>query len=361
MGLASAWCLRAAGARVLVLERSVPGAEASSAAAGILGATFEAHGPGPMLRLMQAGARCHARWASELGRLTGMDVGYRQDGILQLAFDGKGARKLRSMTRWMHDARLRVESVDRSRMAALEPNLGTSAGGLFFPRDGRIDPPAFFRALHVAAEQSGVTFRSGTYVRRVATDHRRVAGVVLDDGTMLSAGSVVVAAGSWTSLVRGTDLGEHAVIPARGQIVELRCPVPVLGRIVVGPDCYVVPRNDGRSLIGSTLEFVGYRREVTAGAVQRLLAAAIRLVPSLGDASLGSTWSNFRPYTPDGLPLIGQSHTEQLFIASGHYRTGILLAPITGECIAALVAGKRSPVPLRAFSPHRNMPPSMDA
>jgi glycine oxidase len=142
-------------------------------------------------------------------------------------------------------------------------------------------------------------------------------------------------------------------VPARGQIVELKTSVPLLSSIVFGPDCYVVPRADGRLLVGSTLEFVGFRREVTAGAVAKLLAAAIRLVPALAEAELSGSWSSFRPYTQDELPLLGPSATPGLLWMSGHYRNGILLAPISAKIVADCVQGKPPPLELGPFSPDR--------
>jgi glycine oxidase len=166
----------------------------------------------------------------------------------------------------------------------------------------------------------------------------------------------VVAAGSWTTLIEGLPLRSGSVRPARGQIVELCSPAPLLGRVVYGPRCYLVPRDDGRTLVGSTLEFVGYQRDVTAAAVRDLLSAAIELVPCLGQASVNAAWSSFRPYTEDELPLLGPAGVPGLTLATGHYRNGILLAPITAEITSAVVRGVRPPIPLDAFSPSRAAP-----
>ena len=143
------------------------------------------------------------------------------------------------------------------------------------------------------------------------------------------------------------------VVPARGQIVELKTSVPLLSSVVFGPDCYLVPRADGRLLIGSTLEFVGFQRGVTAGAVAKLLSAALRLVPALADAELSDSWSSFRPYTADELPLLGPSSTPGLILMSGHYRNGILLAPVSAEIVAACVLGEKPPLDLTPFAPER--------
>jgi glycine oxidase len=163
----------------------------------------------------------------------------------------------------------------------------------------------------------------------------------------------VVGAGSWSSLIAGLGIDAGAVRPARGQIVELSTPAPLLSGVVFGPRCYLVPRDDGRTLVGSTLEFVGYKKSVTARAVRDLLAAAIELCPALDDATLGRAWSNFRPYTSDERPLLGPAELPGLVLASGHYRNGILLAPISAEIVEAAVFGERSPIDLAPFRPER--------
>jgi glycine oxidase len=214
-----------------------------------------------------------------------------------------------------------------------------------------VNPRLLLRALRIAGGRDGVVFRTGAYVRRVVMKNERAVGIALDDGEVVRAKHVVVAAGSWTTLVEGTGLPAGAVVPARGQIVELETPEPLLRRVVYGPRAYLVPRDDGRVLVGSTLEFVGYRREVTASAVHDLLGAAIRLVPALAGAEYRSSWSSFRPYTKSELPLIGSTGVPGLVLATGHYRNGILLAPVTAAIVGALVRGARPPVSVSAFRP----------
>ncbi|HEY3497936.1 MAG TPA: glycine oxidase ThiO [Polyangiaceae bacterium] len=351
MGSACAWELAQRGFSVVVLERSVPGAEASSAAAGILGAQVEAHAEGPLARLNGASRRLYPGWVRALGRATGMDVEYRECGVLEVRF---GTARVRALLRERAFQKPPPRRLDARALHRREPSLSEKlGGGVLFAGDARVDPRLLFRALHVAAARAGVSFRSGAYVRRVVETRGRASGVLLDDGSVVRGDHVLVAAGSWTSLVEGTGLSPSAVVPARGQILELTCPEPLLGSVVFGPGAYLVPRDDGRVLVGSTLEFVGYRREVTAGAARDLLAAAIRIVPGLAGAALTGSWSNFRPYTEDELPLIGPTALPGLWLASGHYRNGILLAPITAAIVGALVRGARPPLPLAAFSPAR--------
>jgi glycine oxidase len=354
MGTASAWELARHGVKVVVLERSVPGAEASSAAAGILGAQAEAHAPGPMAELCLASRARYAKFAQALSDETRIDVGYRECGVLRVAFGRAGAAKLQTESAWQAKRRLPVERLGARELARLEPELSTNlSGGVRFAGDARVEPKALLRALHIAALGRGVTFRSGAFVRRIVVEGERAVGVALDDGKILRAKNIVVAAGSWTSLIDGLGLPPGQVVPARGQIVELELPSPPLSHVVFGPGAYLVPRDDGRLLVGSTVEFVGYEREVTAGAVRDLLTHATAILPVLERAGLRATWSNFRPYTKDELPLLGRTEIASLFLSTGHYRNGILLAPISAEIVRAAVLGQRAPISLAAFRPQR--------
>ena len=356
MGCASALELAKAGAKVIVLERSVPGAEASSAAAGILGAQVETVEGDPVFELARESRARYPAWAEQLKSATGIDIGYRQCGILRVAFDEASKNQMLSETAWQQRVGLSFQRVERDQLHTLEPKLDPKATfALGFPEEGQVDPPRLLRALYIAAVQAGVSFRSGAYVRAVAADAGAVRGVVLEDGSRVSSNRVVLAAGSWSTLVEGVPLEPTAVRPARGQMVELETPDPALKRIVYGPGCYLVPREDGRVLVGSTLEFVGYRREVTAGAIRDLLTAAIALVPTLSEATLGRTWSNFRPYSDKGRPLIGASELRGLILATGHHRNGILLAPVTAEIVCALVLGERPPFEVGTYATSSHM------
>ena len=351
MGCASALALAEAGAKVVVLEKSVPGAEASSAAAGILGAQSEAHEPGPLFELARMSRSLYGALAERLQRATGIDVGYRPSGVLEVASDRERRAELTHKVAWQIEADTGVALLERPLVAQLEPALAAeNTFGVDFAGDGRIDPPLLLKALHIAASRAGAEFRAGAYVRAIDVDGDLARGVVLEDGARIESPVVVVAAGSWSTLVVGVPLAPGAVKPARGQIALLELGEPPIRRVIVGPKCYLVPRDDGRVLVGSTLEFVGYRREVTARAVRDLLNAAIELVPCLAEATLGRTWSNFRPYTDAGTPFIGPTHVRGLYLATGHYRNGILLAPITAEIVRALAQGTPPPIDLAPFA-----------
>lgn len=358
MGCGTAWQLARRGARVVVLERSVPGAEASSAAAGILGAQAEAHEDGPLFELSRRSLALYPGWAQALLDATGIDVELRPSGVLRVALAAKAARKDARSVSFQKRHGCRVEQLDAAQLRAELPLISEDAqGAVRFPDDARIDPPRLLRALRIAAERASVEFRSGAWVRRVVVDGQRARGVALDDGSLVRGRHVVVAAGSWSTLIEGMHLPEGGVIPARGQIVELMLPTPRFKPVVFGPNCYLVPRDDGRVLVGSTLEFVGYRKEVTAAAVRNLLDAALKLVPALSEATMSGAWSSFRPFTKDALPWIGEAATAGLLLATGHYRNGILLAPVTAEIITALVLGETPPLALEALSPRRRARP----
>jgi glycine oxidase len=356
MGCAAAHELARRGVRVTVLERSVPGAEASSAAAGILGAQVESHHPGPLTTLGLLSRKLYPALVKDLERVSGISIGYRRSGVLKVAYEPADLARFGRELAWQSRAKLRLARLSRkallSQEVALSPEL---AGGLWFEDDATLEPRALLSALRIAAEKLGAEFRSGSFVKRIATRSGHAVGVELDDGQLVAGSHVVLAAGSWTSLLTNSDAKTPQVVPARGQIVELKTSAPMLESIVFGPDCYLVPRPDGRLLIGSTLEFVGFRREVTAGAVANLLSAAIRLVPALANAELSATWSSFRPYTHDELPLLGPSATPGLIMMSGHYRNGILLAPISAQIVADCVQGKKPSLDLTPFAPDRTV------
>lgn len=357
VGVSTALALRREGLDVRVLERALPGAEASTAAAGILGAEIENETSGPLYDLCRASQLAYPDWVREIERASDVPTSLLDGGSLELADDRAALEDLTTRRRAQLESG-RARLLTGAELQRLEPEIAPDmAGGVLFPDDRRITPRALFRATHIAAHRAGVVFTSGTRVSRVLVDSagaERVArGVLLDDGHRIEADVTVVAAGSWTSLVAGLPLAPASVVPARGQIVELASAIPRLERVVFGSGVYLVPRSDGHLLIGSTLEFVGYQKGVTAAGVHKLLAGAVRNVPSLGEAELVDSWSNFRPYTPDHLPLLGDAGVQGLIVASGHHRNGILLSPITALIAADLALGRPPRVDLAAFDPRR--------
>lgn len=366
IGCAVALALADKGCGVTVIERGASGPvgrgpEGSTAAAGIVGAQLEAlHGDCALSRLCLQSRDRYPAWVATITARTGRDVELRNAGVLVVGHDLAAVRALHEAAAWQAQAGYRVDLLDAVGVLAVEPSLShVAAGGVHFPDDPRIDPPALLTALRLAASLAGVNFRTGATALQVALRGGRASGVVLDDGTTIAADAVVIAAGSWSTLIGETSLAAGAVQPARGQMIELQVEAPVLRGVVEAPDCYLSPRDDGRLLVGSTVELVGFREGATAGAVRDLLAAALRLVPALHDARLNRTWAGFRPKTHDDVPLIGSVGVEGLVVATGHFRNGVLLAPITGEIVAALLTGGALPIDVAAFAPRRSLSPSL--
>jgi len=351
-GCAVAWRLAQAGLRVVVLEKSIPGAEASSAAAGILSPGVEAEEPGPFHSLCVASLERYRQFAEDVERASGVQVGFRGGGTLQVAFDDPTARVMAARAEKLEQHGIDVDVLDPDAVRKLEPDLDRHLrGGLWFRGEASIDPRLLSRALYVAAQKAGAQFVTDR-VLRVAQRDGRVEGVDHERGRF-EAAAVVLAAGAWSNEVEGSGLPPGAVRPVRGQIALLDTRPPLLSRVVFSDKGYVVPRADGRVLCGSTMEEVGFDRAVTAGGLRGVLALAIEICPRLAAAPVIDTWNNFRPASPDGWPVLGPARTQGLHYATGHTRNGILLCPITAEAVAAKIAGREPPVDLSPFSAAR--------
>jgi glycine oxidase len=350
MGCAIALRLAQAGLRATVVERGIPGAEASSAAAGILGPQWEAEGPGPLFDLGLRSRALYPAFAAELRELAGIDVGYARSGLVEVSLEEAHDQALAKRFAWQQARGLRAELLGPAELRAVEPHLGPAVrSGLRLPDEGHVNARALARALSQAAAIAGAQFLQGRYVRRVVTASGRAVGLELD-GETLSAGTVIVAAGSWSSLVEGSGVPPPVVRPARGQMVAIDIRPPLFRQVIAAHGRgYLVPRLDGLALAGSTLEMAGYKKEVTVAGLSDILAMVRALFPSLDHAPVVETWSNFRPYTEDHLPVLGRTPVDRLLLATGHYRYGILLTPITAQIIADLVLGSSS-VDLTPFS-----------
>lgn len=336
MGCATARALTKRGADVVLLERAIPGAEASSAAAGILGAQVEGHATGPRLDAAVRARRDYAALAAELRDETGIDIGYRVSGALVIARSDAERAPLADAVASQRGAGLRAELVDAAGARAIEPSLGDVVAAAHYPDESQVDPPSLLRALVASVGRARVELRAGATVQQLVVEGDRCVGVRVDDAE-LRADAIVLAAGSWASLVPGLPASMPAVRPARGQIVQLDERPPKLATIVVSGHSYAVPRGDGRVLCGSTVEMVGFRKEVTAGGVHAILSNVLATVPSLAAAAVTATWSSFRPHTADGRALVGASPLAGLFLATGHFRNGILLANETARDVADAV------------------------
>ncbi len=355
IGLTAGWRLAQRGLRVTVLERDVPGSGTSRVAAGMLAPIAEADvNEQPLLRLGVRSARMYPEFVEELRDVAGVDPGYLACGALLTARDRDEAESLRREEAVRASLGLRVSRLLPGEARALEPALAPALRlALDVPDDHAIDPRALVPALMAAAERAGVTLRSGAAVERVELAGDRLAGVVLADGSRLAAGHVVIAAGPWSGSIGG--LPDHARVPIRpvkGQIMRLHDPAGpgLLTRVLRMRPAYVVPRGDGRYVLGATMEERGFDTTVTAGAVYEMFRDAIELLPGLSELVIDELEAGLRPGTPDNAPLIGPGAVPGLHWATGHFRNGILLAPVTAELVVASVFGE---APAAPFAPER--------
>ena len=356
IGLGIAWRAALAGLEVTVIDGS-PGRGASWAAAGMLAPVTEVHyGEHALLELNLAAA---ARWpgfAAELEECSSQSVGYRRCGTLTVARDTDDNAALEDLYRFQRDLGLKVQRLRSRECRQLEPGLAPGVrGGILAAGDHQVDNRALVTALLTACERAGVLRRSGR-VAAVRVSGDRARGVVLAGGEPLEAGTVVLAAGCWSGTLGGLPPGLlPPVRPVKGQLLHLRGPgeAPLCQRNVRGLEVYVVPRGDGRVVVGATVEEQGFDVTVTARGVHELLRAAIELLPEVGELELSETVAGLRPGSPDNAPLLGPSALDGLVIASGHYRNGILLVPVTAAGIAELLASGRVPDAIAPFSPCR--------
>ena len=330
IGLLSALRLSQRGHRIVVIEPSEPGSESSWAAAGILGAQSEADGPGPMLDLCRRSLALYPALAAELG-----DIGYSQCGALHVAYTDAEAADVRRQHAWQSAAGLRAELRTAPRAIV----------ALWQPEDAIVDNRKLTRALRALLERLRVRVVPSR-ARRIRLVRGAAAGVETDSG-FVEARTVVVTAGAWSAQIEGAGIAPDALIPVRGQMIAYDTPPPA--SVLFGAGGYVVPRGR-RTLVGATVEHAGFDKRTTKDGLAFLRAVAARLVPELARLEPVDHWAGLRPGTRDGLPLLGRT-CPGVVVATGHYRNGILLAPVTAELVTQLVDGE--PPDLDVFAPAR--------
>jgi glycine oxidase len=348
VGLCCAWRLALRGAEVIVLDRGEPPAGATRVAAGMLAPIGElAFGEPELLRMTIAAAERYPGFVAELEAASGLSSGYVQHGALHVALDRDEAAELRRVHDLQRSLGLGAEWLPPRRCRELEPGLTPSFnGGVFAAGEAAIDPRQMTAALLAALSARGVAIRTNTAAAEPLIEGGRLDGVRADSGEELRAGAVILACGAWSGTEAWLPAGARPPVrPVKGQILELRAPggdAPCT-RIVASERVYLVPRPDGRLIAGATTEERDFDTTVTAGGVHELLREAYRLLPDVAEMELVEAMAGLRPGTPDNLPLIGPGALEGLVLACGHYRNGVLLAPITGDAIASLLSG--APIP----------------
>lgn len=359
VGLSIAYALASEGARPVVLDRQALGRAASWAGAGIISPGSEIPQALPMARLRTRSAELYPIWSDRLREQTGIDNGYRRCGAVDVAFDAKQENDLRAAAgRWKAEG-IAFERLEPSDFHRVEPALNPEIRVAYFvPDRAQVRNPWHLRALATACEQLGGRLMPGVPCTGFETKGGRVIAVRTPEGSM-PCGSAVIAAGPWT----GELLGPLGVLvptpPIKGQIVLLNAEPPFLRRIVELEDRYLVPREDGRVLIGATEEDAGFDTRPTAVASRDLIDLAIRLCPSLANASVEATWAGLRPGSMDTRPIIGHvpGH-ENFLIATGHRRAGLQHSPATAEAVVDLLLGRPPAIDLHDFRADRPASPS---
>ena len=358
IGLTIARALAQRGIRdICLIERGALGQEASFAAAGMLAPQAEANSLDEFFALACRSRDLYANFAASLLDETGIDIELDTTGTLYVALNDHDLAEIEKRYAWQAAAGLPVEKLTTGQARELEPCVNPKiAGALRFPLDVQVENRRLLSALTNSVAKLGVTIHTGTSVESLRVERNRVTGVQTSRG-FISCATVVAAAGAWWGFIRfatAPDKPEFAIEPVRGQMISFDARPQLTRHVIYSPRGYIVPRRDGRLLAGSTSEYAGFAKQVTAGGINSILTNAQEISPSISALPIVDTWAGLRPRAPDSLPVLGPcDEIDGLFYATGHYRNGILLAPVTGELISdAVVAGVTSPL-LGPFSPNR--------
>jgi glycine oxidase len=357
IGCATALELARRGCRVTLLERGAPGSEASSAAAGLLAPLGSSPDPGPFNRLAIESWRLYPGVVAELRDLTGVDVEHMTAGTLYPVAGAREIAAARERLAWPLAPEFGIEMVEGSELQALEPALGKDVTAARLVRgDHWVNNQRLVTAYALAAAARGVTVRTGALVERIVIEGGRARGVVVD-GEPLHADAVLLAAGAWSGALAAGIGARLPVGPVRGQMLAVSNVPSLLTHAIHRDDIYLVPRPSGELLIGATVEQVGFERAVTPEGLGGLIAQAVALVPEIGRRPITRSWYGFRPSAPDGMPVLGPwPDVAGLFAATGHFRNGILLAPITAAVMARCIVDGDTPDSIAPFLPDRFAP-----
>jgi glycine oxidase len=352
IGGAIALELALAGMRVAVFDQGEPGQEASWAGAGILSPAPESPAMIPLVPLGKASVALYPQFVARVEEIAGHDVGFRAKGGLEALFSRDAARELSTHVALQHGWGLKAEAISAEDARELEPALSPDVeAAVLRPDEASVDNRALTQAVLEAARKSGAEIFAARKVQGIWREKDRCAGLQVEN-EKVSAKWTVVAAGSFSAKIAG--VGAYAPVrPAKGQMVSLRAERLKIERVLWSDKIYLVPRNDGRILAGATVEYVGFDKKVTAGGLRKILDATIELAPDLAHAQVEETWAGLRPDSPDHLPILGPTEIDGLLIATGHFRSGILLTPVTAHLIREWITEQNVSMDWERFSPLR--------
>ena len=352
IGGAIALELALAGLRVAIFEKGDPGREASWASAGILSPAPENPATIPLVPLGKASMALYPGFIARVEEISGQDVGFRAKGTLEALFSRDAARELSTHVALHHGWGLRAEAVSAEDARELEPALSPELeAAVLRPDEASVDNRSLTHAVLEAAKKSGVEIFAQREVQGIRREKQRCTGFLLMN-EKVSAEWTVIAAGSFSANIAGVNT-YAPVRPAKGQMISLRAERAQIERVLWSDKIYLVPRNDGRILAGATVEYVGFDKNVTAGGLEKIISGALELAPDLAHARVEETWAGLRPDSPDHLPILGPTDIDGLLIATGHFRSGIVLTPITARLIREWVTQQSVSVDWERFSPLR--------
>jgi glycine oxidase len=347
-----ALALARAGAKVVILEARKVGQEASRAGAGILSPAHESPEMRSLIPLARASLNVYPAFVKQVEKMTGLNVGFRPYGLLEVFGDEPVHEQLKGLTETHREQTPKARILDGDQAREIEPSLSSAVKtAILRPDDASVDNRALTAAVLRAAGMLGVEVYENNAAVSILRDAGRAVGLATKIGK-IEAQWTVIAAGCFSARIKGAKR-YTPVRPAKGQMLALRCANAAIRRVLMSKDVYLVPRDDGRILVGATVERVGFNRVVRNAAIQKLLNAAIALAPALKEHEIVETWSGLRPDSPDHLPILGPTDVEGLLIATGHFRNGILLAPITSQVICDWIQTQRIDAEYQRFSPMR--------
>jgi glycine oxidase len=352
IGASIALELARAGLKVGLFDAREPGQEASWASAGIISPAPESPGMIPLVPICKASAALYPEFVQVVEEMSGEVVGYRAKGSLEIVLRGDAQEEVSTVIAVHHGVGLKADALTGEQARELEPSLTEEVqAAILRPDEASVDNRALTQATLKGARRESAQIFAGDGAAALWLEEGRCKGLLLA-GDRVEAGWTIIAAGCFSSRIRGVE--RYApVFPTKGQMLALRCEAVKLERVLWAEKVYLVPRNDGRVLVGATIEHVGFDRRITAGGIRKLLSAAIELIPEFEGAHIEETWAGLRPDSPDHLPILGPTDLDGLLIATGHFRSGILLAPVTAKLIQEWICSQNLTVDWERFSPLR--------
>src|SRR5882757_8995575 len=352
IGGAIALELACAGLRVGIFDRQQPGQEASWASAGILSPAPESPQMIVMVPLGKASLALYPKFVAQVEEISGKSTGFRPKGTLEALFSDDTKAELSTIIALHHGLGLKAEPLRAEDARELEPALSEEVeAAVFRPEEASVDNRALTVSILEAAQRRGAEIVSGNGAKAIWHAGDRCAGLILHN-EKVEAKWTIIAAGCFSAAIEG--IGPYAPVrPAKGQMVALRGDDLKMERVLWSEKIYLMPRNDGRIVAGATVEYAGFDKRTTAGGIEKILSAAIDLAPGLANARIEETWAGLRPDSPDHLPILGPTDVEGLLMATGHFRSGILLTPITARVVRQWITEQRVSVDWDRFSPMR--------